>query len=88
MMKHRLITTQGNWFDDLLNGLKQFDFRKGIRDIQPRDIVEFIEANESGIATGNSFTVRVTYVIRSTDFPEHFNWNGNEFTIFQFRVIK
>ena len=86
-MEHRLISTI-EWFDPIINGLKLFDFRKGVRDIKIGDIVNFLEADEFGNKTGNSCKVKVNFVVHSSDFPKHFGWIGNQFTIFQFVVIE
>ena len=82
-----LIATEG-WYDLIESGKKKFDFRKGIREINVGDFIMFAEANSDRILTGRSCTCEVTLVVHSTDFPEHFNWNGGEFTIFQFDILK
>lgn len=85
-MEHNLLSTT-EWFNPIINGLKQFDFRKGFRDIKVGDIVTFLEADKLGNQTGNYCRVKVNYVVHSDDFPAHFGWVGHKFTIFQFVVI-
>lgn len=83
MTDYRLLTTEG-WYDLIASGKKRFDFRKGLREINVDDIVTFAEADSKRTLTGRTCTFRVTLVVRSTDFPLHFGWNGGNFTIIQF----
>lgn len=82
-----LITTSGDWFDSILNSTKRFDFRKGNIFIAAGDFVSFAEASEEGAPTGRRCEGIVDFVLRDSDFPPHFNWNGPEFTIIQFKLI-
>lgn len=84
---HKLLTTEGVWYDLIKSGKKTFDFRKGIRKINTGDIVIFMEATPTGFCTGSRCDFKVILVIYSTDFPEHFNWEGGEFTIIQFEEL-
>ena len=83
-----LLTTKGIWFDLINSGVKKFDFRKGNKDISEGDVVCFKEADKNGNLTGNECFGKVNLVIHSSDFPLHFGWNGGEFTIIQFELLK
>jgi len=85
--KYILLTTKGHWFSSIVIGQKQFDFRKGYRDIKVGDIVRFVKSDEHGNQTGLSCDARVNFVVHSRDFPAHFGWDGEEFTIIQFNIV-
>jgi len=85
--EYRLLATKGIWYDLIESGEKTFDWRKGIREINVGDVVTFLEASSTRILTGRSCLVKVNIVTHSSDFPEHFNWNGGEFTIIQFALV-
>ena len=87
-LNYRIFVTTEGWYDLIESGKKKFDFRKGIREVSVGDIVTFMEADSGKILTGRTCTFEVTLVVHSTDFPEHFDWSGGEFTIFQFELIK
>ena len=84
MKEHELLVTEDYWYDIIESGIKTFDFRKGIREIYPGDRIKFLEADSKGNLTGKSCIGVVTFVLCSVDFPEHFGWNGGDFTIIQF----
>ena len=88
MTDYRLFVTEGIWYDMISSGVKRFDFRKGIREINIGDVVTFMEADSTRILTGRTCTFKVTLVVRSVDFPKHFGWDGGEFTIVQFTDLK
>ena len=85
-MKHELLTMKGRLFDDINSGLKEFDYRTGIRDIKVGDFVDFVEADELGNRLDGVCTAKVNYVLRSNEGLEHFGWI-EEFTIIQFEVM-
>lgn len=82
-----LVVTEGIWYDLIKDGKKKFDFRKGIREINVGDIVTFTEADFEKVLTGRTCSAKVNLVIYSTDFPEHFGWDGGDFTVIQFDLI-
>lgn len=79
-----LVVTEGIWYDSIASGRKKFDFRKGYRDINVGDAITFAEADAAKKLTGRTCTFKVNLVLHSHEFPDHFNWNGPEFTIIQF----
>ncbi len=87
MNEFKLLTTKGVWFDNIVAGVKQFDFRKGYRGIKVGDTVKFVESDEHGDWTGNNCKVKVNFVMHSSEFPSFFEWEGGEFTIIQFDLI-
>lgn len=82
------LTTEGKWYIPIVIGQKKFDWRRGYIDVKIGEFVKFVEANKDGDRTGLEVTAKITYVIHSRDFPEHFGWNGPEFTIMQFDVYE
>jgi len=85
--KHKLLVTEGIWYDLIASGKKKFDFRKRYRDMNVGDSITFVEADSKGNPTGRTCTFRINLVIHSIDFPKHFNWDGGEFTIIQFDAL-
>ena len=83
----KLLVTKGIWYEDIINGVKKFDFRKGFRNFFVNNIITFVEANSLGIPTGRECKVKVNYVLNSTEFPPHFGWVATDFTIFQFELL-
>lgn len=86
MTTYRLLVTEGKWSNLIFDGIKTFDWRKGYRGISVGDRVIFIEADSKGNPTGRECNVTVTLVVHSTDFPPHFKWTGDVFTIIQFEL--
>ena len=87
MTNYRLEATKGIWYDLIESGEKTFDFRKGYREIHIGDTVTFIETaiKYKSPPTGKTCTFTVDLVVHSKDFPRHFGWKGEPFTIIQFR---
>ncbi len=84
-----LLTFRGKWFNDIADGIKDFDYRTGHRDIAVGGIVCFKEANSKGVCTGRECFGKVNYVVHSRNAPSHFKWKQREeFTIIQFELVE
>lgn len=60
-----LLKTWPEYFKDVVQGKKSFEYRKNDRDFHVGDCLSLQEYNPTiGQYTRNNFTVRVTYVLR------------------------
>lgn len=63
---HRL-KTEPKYFNDTLNGLKDFEVRRNDRDYQAGDLVELVEWTPEG-AEGRTLLRRIKYILSDARF--------------------
>lgn len=63
MMREHVLKTEGVFFDDVVSGLKKFEWRKNDRNFQLGDQIRLLRLNESGVPDGNSLLARITYIL-------------------------